>query len=399
MTSSRRFVLAGLGVLLLLSGGLHVALLLTTTGASEDMDAYRLQAYAVTHGINIYGFTWRYPYPPLWIWLVGGIWEVSRHSLPFVIAVRLPATLCDLGITALLFWHQFRSHGWRLRALAVPAIWALNPIATVIAAGHGQFDAVPVFFMVLAVLLMGRPEGRARVWAAMALGIGIALKGYPVILLPYLVFTTPRGRRLAVAGLAFGPVLLAMAVYVLAAGFNTGMITHVVGYQSVEDLGWWAVLHHFTSIAFSRPAQMAVTVVTADVLVFWALTQSRLFPSRPELGAAALFAMFYLVTPRGSIQYLVWGLPFLVLAFRRLSLAFTVAGSALMLGFYSVIYSDALPGNVAGLPGGKWYYLFGLIGLLAVSLLCVVEAWRRREGAAGAAREWPVMRVAASLEV
>ncbi|HEX6489164.1 MAG TPA: glycosyltransferase family 87 protein [Candidatus Dormibacteraeota bacterium] len=385
MTRSRRALLGGLAALLVLSASLHVALLLTTTGASADLDNYHSQAFAVTHAVNVYRFVPNgYPYPPVWIWIMWLLAGLSHHGVPFAIAVKLPATVADLGIIVLLFWHEVRLHGWQSGALAAAALWALNPIAAVIAAGHGQFDAVPIFFMVLAVLLIARGDMRSRMLASLALGLAIALKGYPVVLLPYLVFTTPRGRRLAATGLALAPVLAAMAVYVLAAGFSPAMITHVVGYQSVQDLGLSAVLHNFTPITLSRTGQLVLTVVAADLFVFWALTQSRLHPSRAELGAAALFAMFYLVTPRGSIQYLVWGLPFFVLAFRRLALAFTIAGTALMVGFYSLIFSGALPGNVSALPGGQWFYLLGLVGVLVVSAGCVVESWRRREGAQAA---------------
>jgi hypothetical protein len=38
------------------------------------------------------------------------------------------------------------------------------------------------------------------------LGIAIALKGFPILLLPYLALTTPAGKRMRTAGMALLPL-------------------------------------------------------------------------------------------------------------------------------------------------------------------------------------------------
>lgn len=377
---SRRVLAAVLGALLVASAAMHVFLLLTTRGVVDDMSAYGSDAFAVTHGINIYAYWGGYPYPPVWIWIVWAMAQLSHAGIPFYITIKLPAIAADLVITVLLFSHEISRRGWATGALVAPALWALNPVPAIVAAGHGQFDSLPALCMVIAVLLLRRPGESSRSLAALALGVGISLKVYPVLLLPFLVFTAPRQSRLRVVALAFVPVLAAMAIYTVVAGYNPGMLTDVLGYRSSADLGYSAILRLF-AVEPSRIVGMLIIVLATDVMVLWALTQSRIYPSRPDLAAAALFAAFYVVTPRGSVQYLVWGVPFMALAFRRLYLAFSAVAAVLLIGFYEFQFPTALPGvgAVGTLPGAGWVFLGGLFAVLIVGALCFWESWRGRE--------------------
>ena len=366
------------------SVGFHAWLLLTTAGVWWDLAAYREHAYAALHGLNVYAYTPRYPYFPVWVWIAGLMAKVSSLGVPFRMAIKLPACAADLAVTGLLFWRERARFGLTTRAVLVPALWALNPVPAILAAGHGQWDSLPVLFLLIAVLLLERSSEHPnrRYLAALALGVSISLKPYTVLFLPYLAFTTRRGRRLAVTATVWAPVLLSMAVYTLATGFDPRMITHVVGYTSAGDIGLAALLR-FMSLGLSTPAMFVAYILTADLLVAWALTLSRLFPTKPVLAAAAVFAGFYVLTPRGSVQYIVAGLPFVVLASRRYALAYGLTGTALLVGFYAVAFPGALPSDLplSGFPGAVWFYAGGLVGLMLVSAALAFELWRRREPA------------------
>ena len=98
------------------------------------------------------------------------------------------------------------------KARAVLLFWLLNPIIIYNAYLHGQFDIVPIFFVVLA-LYLAKQERPA--WAAFFIGIAACFKIYPLLFLiptvlilsqawrervklillgivPYLVFLLPR---------------------------------------------------------------------------------------------------------------------------------------------------------------------------------------------------------------
>ena len=117
--------------------------------------------------------------------------------------------LFDLA-TGYLLWRMFRED--QRKARVVLFFWLLNPIILYNAYLHGQFDVVPIFFIVLALYFAKRER---PAWAAFFIGIAACFKIYPLLFLvpavlilsqawrerikllllgtiPYLVFLLPR---------------------------------------------------------------------------------------------------------------------------------------------------------------------------------------------------------------
>ena len=84
----------------------------------------------------------------------------------------------DLG-AAYLLWHMFRDD--KKKASIVLIFWLLNPIIIYNAYLHGQFDIVPLFFIVLA-LYLAKQERPA--WAVISIGIAASFKYFPLFFLP-----------------------------------------------------------------------------------------------------------------------------------------------------------------------------------------------------------------------
>ena len=72
---------------------IHVFLLETTYGSAFDMASYDQQAYAATHGLNVYEYTARYPYPPVWICLRP---SHDWRAAPRLFGRRWKAALCSV---------------------------------------------------------------------------------------------------------------------------------------------------------------------------------------------------------------------------------------------------------------------------------------------------------------
>jgi hypothetical protein len=338
----------GLAALLAGCVVLHGYLLATTYGATYDIDSYVMQAYAATHHLNVYDYTLRYPYPPVWIWIVGGMSLLaSAWHIPFNVAVKLPGSVGDVAMVVLLYAYA-RSRTGGLAALAPAALYALNPIPALISAGHGQFDSLPALFTVLAFHLRGPDQTRRLDLAALALGVAIALKGYPFLVLPYLAMSSPPGRILRTFLVALLPLLLSLGVYAALVGFSPAMLTHVLGYTSSSDLGWSAVLERTP-----MPLLLyGVLWLGSDlaVIVFATIGPWLLFRRQVELGVTALFAVFYLVIFRSSVQYLIWGLPFFCLALPWGTLLFSLAGTSALVTFYARKFPNVVPFGAHDLP-------------------------------------------------
>ncbi|HLJ80158.1 MAG TPA: glycosyltransferase family 87 protein, partial [Ktedonobacterales bacterium] len=225
----RALVLAIASLVFLVSILLHLQVILSTTGASYDMLSYRIQADTVFRHVNVYTATTRYPYPPVWIWIIALVrWVSNTLGARFDAIAKIPATVGDLATVVVLLLYSYRRFGWCWLTLIPMVLYALNPVALLIGAGHGQFDSLVIFFVLLAMYLRGARQDQHIVWGALALGVAIALKGYPALALPYFVVSAPRGSRILTAVVAFVPMVVSVIIYCGLFGFTSAMVTDVL---------------------------------------------------------------------------------------------------------------------------------------------------------------------------
>ena len=110
----------------------------------------------------------------------------------------------DLGV-AYLLWRMFRDNKRKARIILI--FWLLNPIIIYNAYFHGQFDVVPIFFIVLAFY---SAKQERPVWAVIFIGIAASFKYFPLFfLLPaVLILSKSWGERAKLFLLGILPFLL-----------------------------------------------------------------------------------------------------------------------------------------------------------------------------------------------
>lgn len=337
---------SAMALLVVTSLFLHLQAAKTTTGALYDIDSYRFQAASVFQHRNVYIATERYPYPPVWVWIVASVqWIASTQHMRFDVLVKLPAILADLGIVILIYRYVRDRRGACLAALLAAALYALNPVAVLVTAGHGQFDALAIFFVLLALQLRGVNQDRRVVWSAIALGVAISLKGYPVLLLPYLVLTAPRGKRLISGGLALAPLAACSLLYVALFGFTPLMVTRVLNYNGTGQFGWLALIQGTQYAALVTPdfASRASTISHALIVLFALVMPWWRYRTQPATVAALIFLAFYAMTATMSVQYVIWALPFVVIAMPIGAIVYSVAAMVGAVAFYPGLYQSAIP--------------------------------------------------------
>lgn len=98
-------------------------------------------------------------------------------------------------------------------------LWMFNPVTIYATFMVGQIDILPVFFTLLACLLVKKKK---LGWALFSLGIGAAYKTYPLLLIPPAAFllgeTFWKKVKLLLVGIL--PYLLVIAPYLLSKGFR-----------------------------------------------------------------------------------------------------------------------------------------------------------------------------------
>ncbi|HEU5201000.1 MAG TPA: hypothetical protein VFU32_15280, partial [Ktedonobacterales bacterium] len=341
LLSIRKFVASPWGILSLALCA-RLVVLLSTTGVEYDITSYHLQALSVLLHRNVYLFTGRYPYPPVWIWLVT-LAQVGANatSLPFVWLVKIPGLLGDCLIILLLQRYVSRE---------AARFYALNPIAILVTAGHGQFDGFVIGLAMLSWVFLRKARHADVHVAALTLGGAIALKGYPVLLFPALLKTiSQKKQRWLAIVLALLPLVIACLIYSALFGFVKEMITSVLTHGSPTDFGWslltTSLLKFFVPSRVTQVMDL-LGIITRAIIVLLACVFPWRWRSWPveRLWLVTLFS-FYFLSPGVSVQYLIWVLPLFAVVDRKLGWVFTVFSTLVALMFYLTVFPGAVPGG------------------------------------------------------
>jgi hypothetical protein len=274
-----------------------------------------------------------YPYPPVWMWVeAGSLWLARATGASFALVVRLPVLAAELGLVALL---------GRMAGVRAAWLYALHPVALLVSACHGQFDALALLAVVLAIRAQSeRRFDAGALWLAAAVG----LKSFPVLLLPAFLLATPGTRaRVRFAALATLPVALALLPFALADA--AALRRELFGYGGVVDFGWIAVVRGLrllsTGVLLRGEAVHWAAWVTAAKVLFlsayagllaWWWRRGR----APSLAAACLLVLLAFLVLYGALsaQYLLWVVPLGVLLPSRAFVAYGAVSAAALVAFY-----------------------------------------------------------------
>jgi len=365
-----------LALVLAVAGALRLApIVLADRMVADVLRYHRVATHVLDVSWNPYAAPRLYPYPPVWVWVEAGSEWVARHTgWSFAVLVKLPVLAADMAIVALLAAGGTRT----ARGLAPAWIYALHPVSVLVGAFHGQFDAVALFFVLLAVFTF---EAGRRDASALALAAAIALKSFPVLLLPVFLLTpglTVRG-RMRFAALAMVPVVLLLVPYALA---DFGALRReLFGYGGIADLGWigfWRGLRllHTGVLARSEApfwgglvAVSKILTVLAEAALLAAIASRRV---RWPLAQACLAALLAFLVFYGSVsaQYLLWVVPFGVWFPDRFAAVHGIVSTMALVGLYSFLAPGILspgPSAVFARPQAAVLWVVGTGAVLLAS--------------------------------
>ena len=373
-------------------------ILLADRMVADVLRYHRVATHVLDVSWNPYEAPRLYPYPPVWVWVEAGSEWLARHTgWSFAVLVKLPVLAADLAIVALL-----AAGGTKIGRGLMPAwLYALHPVSILVGAFHGQFDAAALFFVMLAVFAF---EAGRRDASALALAAAIALKSFPVLLLPVFLLTpgglggpqgrpssmsegglTPRERKMTVrarmrfASFAVLPVALLLAPYALA---DFGALRReLFGYGGIADLGWigfWRGLRllHTGVLARSEApfwgdllAVSKILTVLAEAALLAAIASRRV---RWPLAQACLAALLAFLVFYGSVsaQYLLWVVPFGVWLPDRFAAVHGIVSTMALVGLYSFLAPGILfagPSAVLARPQAAVLWVVGTGAVLLAS--------------------------------
>jgi hypothetical protein len=297
---------------------MRLALAFEYAEANYDHQSLRIVGDALRDSpLHVYELvpTVRWPYPPgflPWVWIasVAGDAGLSR-----MVVVMLPAIIADIALALLVFSEMVRTGSSTRTALMAGSIVALAPTFILNSAHHGQIDSVAILPAVAAIVTWRRaPIEKRALWAGLLLGVAISIKtpaGLPLLAL--LPLCAARREALILAGSAASVVGVLLAPFFLATpravvdALTHGDVPGVGGLRYVVLIDLKAQGLAETLHDFSMPIVVLVSLCLLAVL--W-----RRRPVEAAAAAGLLWLGFFALAPSFFWGYLIWGIPFFLLA-------------------------------------------------------------------------------------
>jgi len=367
---SRRVVVIGL----VLAAVWHIEFLRLSPGADDDIHRYvwdgRLQRlgynpYLVVpsdpavKGLhtpetrNLNNPDLPSPYPAGAQLFFRAVTAIQESTLAFKVAF----VVCEFAIVFLLLdllRCTRQGQGQDQRSHLVLA-YAWNPLLAIEVAGSGHIDIVGALLLVVSAAALMR---RWRATAAVALGLAIAVKFLPIVLLP-LYWKRVRIRD---AALAVAVVGLLYVPFLDHSFFNHGRIP-------IGSLGTYVQSFRFNGPVFAVLDRVAPPQLLAGLAVLVGLATAVWFRSKaPELSPNAFawpMAASLLCAPAVFPWYLLWLLPFLTSTSTLLIIIWTVS----IIPVYVQWHLRALGRPWEALPGWVMLLEYGCVAIAGVIIL------------------------------
>jgi hypothetical protein len=272
-----------------------------------------------------------------------------------VFALKVAFVICDFGIVLILRDLLRRREQGAHLVLA----YAWNPLLAIEVAGSGHIDIVGALLLVVSAAALAR---RWRATAAVALGLAVAVKLLPIVLLPLYW----KRIRLREAALAAGIVAVLYVPFLNHGRIPTGSLATYV--QSFR----------FNGPVFAALAQVVSPRLLAGLAALvGVMTAVRLRSARPEWSPDVLawpMAASLLFAPVVFPWYLLWLLPFLTAASTFLIAVWSVS----IFPVYVMWHLRALGHGWGALP--RWVMLVEYGGLAAVAATITLRRLLRPRG-------------------
>ena len=377
------YALIGCGVLM------RLAWVAQTGGLPFDMQSFHavstalldqpLRLYSELNPPDLY----RWPYPPGYLpWVLASHGLDSSGLLGFRAAIMLPAIAAD----AALAWIVGTRLADPRARLGAAALIALGPSFALISGYHGQIDSVAILPAVVALLVWERGGPRRALAAGLLIGLGASVKSAPgLMLLALLPTVASRREALTLVAAAVAVPLAALAPFLAADGAG---VVRALGYAGLPGQGGITMMldpelarYWVQNAKDVRPngvssflSEHGGLLTGAALLAAGALLVRRRV--EPRRAAVILWLTFFVVGTGFAFQYMIWALPFLILA-GRLRWAFALQAALLVPSL--VYYTGPYPALDALVP--VYFALMAAVWLGLAVALAVTALGRRRVAA------------------
>ena len=319
-----------LWALIALGTVVRLAIAATTDGVAYDVESFELTRRALAEDfLHAFGAlngpgSYRWPYPPgFFAWIEAAVAGDRLFGGGYIGFIQLAPIAADAALAALVSWYLAARDLPRRTWLAAGGLISLGPSFVVISGYAVQIDSVAVLPAVGALIVWERTERADRAWkAGLLLGLAASIKTVPALVVLALLPTARDWREAgALVACALAVPLVLLAPFAVA---DLDGVRAMLRYNGAPGLGgltlalqpdlaetWLRTPTEFNAInhwifEHQRWVNLSVLGLTAVFLLR--------FRVAAPLAAVVLWLAVWALGTGFFFQYLIWGLPFLLIA-------------------------------------------------------------------------------------
>lgn len=152
-----------------------------------------------------------------YLWL--NDWGENQNNYPnmifFMFILKLPYLFFDLFLGYILYKIY--------NSKKILYLWLFNPISIYLIYILGNFDIIPAFLTVLSFYFIKKNK---LTWSYLSIGLAIALKIYPIMFLPFIIFYDKKNifKNIKFSLLAFLPLIISVLPFIFQNSFYTSFL-------------------------------------------------------------------------------------------------------------------------------------------------------------------------------
>ena len=290
-----------------------------------DLQSYQQVGELTLNKINIYPdiANLHHPYLPFFLYLEAFALYFKKISVSPIIILKLINIIFDLGNLYLVYQLSKKN-------LKTAFLYALNPVTILITTLHGQFDTLPIFFLLLSLYLI---KVKKEVFSILSFSSAVMIKTWPLLFIISLYKKLTNKKSIL-----FVLVFPFISVSVYSILFRSSLISiakTIAGYQGLWGIwGVWGLLGKWRL----RWQKLSTLIFLVCFFVYSYFNKNRNIVK--EILNLLLF--FFIFTPNFSIQYFAWIIPFLIIIKPRGYLLLMLFITLTLISYYSfwIFYSN-----------------------------------------------------------
>lgn len=263
--------------------------------ANYDLKSYYLIGELVSKKINIYPqfSSLHHPYFPFFLYIEGLAYFIGKNQLIVSLIIKLINIIFDLGNIYLIYLLTKNKNKTFL--------YAINPVSILVFSFHGQFDSIPIFFLLLSIYLINRKK---ELLSILIYSFSIMIKTWPALFIVNLYKRLNFKKNILFV--LFFPILSVFLYLFIFRSSLFDILKTILNYQGLW--GVWGITLFFTNIRLRWQKLITFLFIIFFILISFLKRKKSIINE-----IYFLLSFFIIFTTNFSIQYFSWYMPFLII--------------------------------------------------------------------------------------